>query len=110
MTKTPERAAKAFKFLTSGHDEDIQEIINGALFESANNGMVVVKDIEFYSTCEHHIMPFHGVAHVGYLPEGHVIGLSKIPRIVDHLPEGAPNSRKPDFTDCPFIVKEDPSN
>ncbi len=85
LTKTPERAAKAFRFLTSGHDEDIQEIINGALFESDNNGMVVVKDIEFYSTCEHHIMPFHGVAHVGYLPEGHVIGLSKIPRIVDHF-------------------------
>ena len=80
---TPQRAAKAFEFLTKGYREDITALLNGAIFQSANKDMVIVRDIEFYSLCEHHILPFYGKAHVAYLPKGKVIGLSKIPRIVD---------------------------
>lgn len=83
LLRTPERAAKAFEFLTSGYQEDIARLVNGAVFESKNSEMVVVRDIEFYSLCEHHILPFFGKVHVAYLPRGKVIGLSKIPRIVD---------------------------
>ena len=81
--ETPKRAAKAFQFLTSGYHIDIKKILNGATFTSNNDNMVIVKNIEFYSLCEHHLLPFYGQAHVGYLPNGKVIGLSKIPRIVD---------------------------
>ena len=83
LVGTPQRAARAFEFLTRGYGEDIDRLLNGAIFDSANRDMVVVRDIEFYSLCEHHILPFHGKVHVAYLPAGKVIGLSKIPRIVD---------------------------
>ena len=83
LARTPERAEKAFRFLTSGYETDIQSIVNGALFSEKNDGMVVVKDIEFFSMCEHHLLPFFGKMHVAYLPKDKLIGLSKIPRIVD---------------------------
>lgn len=83
LKDTPKRAAKAFEFLTSGYTQDTDTVINGALFPSDANDMVIVKDIELYSLCEHHLLPFIGKAHVGYLPTGKVLGLSKIARIVD---------------------------
>ena len=83
LLRTPERAEKALRFLTSGYQMDIDSIVNGALFTHECDGMVVVKDIEFFSMCEHHLLPFFGKMHVGYLPDKKVIGLSKIPRIVD---------------------------
>jgi GTP cyclohydrolase I len=83
LARTPERAEKAFRFLTSGYDTDVHSIVNGALFTDPADGMVVVKDIEFFSMCEHHLLPFFGKMHVAYLPAGKLIGLSKIPRIVD---------------------------
>lgn len=84
LIDTPERAANAMRYLTKGYHENIDDIINGALFESEMNEMVIVKDIEMYSMCEHHLLPFYGKCHVGYLPQGKVIGLSKIARIVDY--------------------------
>lgn len=83
LRKTPQRAARAFQFLTKGYKEDIGQLINDALFESENKEMVVVKNIELYSMCEHHLLPFIGKAHVGYIPNGKVLGLSKIARLVD---------------------------
>ena len=83
LKSTPKRAAKAFQFLTKGYKEDIDKIINGALFDSDNNDIVLVKDIELYSMCEHHLLPFIGKCHVAYIPDGKVLGLSKIARIVD---------------------------
>ncbi len=85
LIDTPERAANAMRYLTKGYQENLDDIINGALFESEMNEMVIVKDIEMYSMCEHHLLPFLGKCHVGYLPKGKVIGLSKIARIVDHF-------------------------
>lgn len=83
LLKTPERAAKAMQYLTHGYDLDPEEILKGALFKEDYSEMVIVKDIEVYSMCEHHILPFFGKAHVAYIPNGHVVGLSKIPRVVD---------------------------
>ena len=83
LVKTPKRAATAMKFLTSGYTANIDKIINGAIFDTETNGLVLVKDIEFYSLCEHHLLPFFGVCSVGYIPDRKIIGLSKIPRIID---------------------------
>ena len=83
LVRTPIRVEKALKFLTSGYDADIDGILNGALFTVDYSEMVVVKDIDFYSLCEHHLLPFFGKCHVAYIPRRHVIGLSKIPRLVD---------------------------
>jgi len=83
LLRTPERADKALRYLTSGYSTDLDEIVNGALFNQECDEMVVVKDIEFFSMCEHHLLPFFGKMHVAYLPKKKVIGLSKIPRIVD---------------------------
>ncbi len=83
LLRTPTRAAKAMAFMTQGYGQRVEEIVNGAIFESSNSEMVIVRDIELYSLCEHHLLPFIGRAHVAYLPQGKVIGLSKIPRIVD---------------------------
>jgi GTP cyclohydrolase I len=83
LLRTPERVDQALKFLTSGYRTDIQKVVNGALYEVKYDEMVVVRDIEFFSLCEHHLLPFFGKIHVAYLPKSKVIGLSKIPRIVD---------------------------
>jgi len=83
LLKTPSRVAKSLKFLTEGYNQDPKEILNKALFSSSNDEMVVVRDIEFYSMCEHHILPIIGRAHIAYIPDGKVVGLSKIPRIVN---------------------------
>ncbi len=83
LKDTPKRAARAFEFLTNGYREDIPKLVNGAIFDSDMDELVIVRDIELYSLCEHHLLPFIGKCHVGYLPQGKVIGLSKIPRIVD---------------------------
>jgi GTP cyclohydrolase I len=83
LLKTPERVAKALLYLTQGYDLDAKEILNSAMFTEEYSQMVIVKDIEVYSMCEHHMLPFFGKAHVAYIPNGHVVGLSKIPRVVD---------------------------
>jgi len=83
LLKTPERVAKALQYLTHGYDLDPAEILKGAMFEEDYSQMVVVKDIEVYSMCEHHLLPFFGKAHIAYIPNGHIVGLSKIPRVVD---------------------------
>jgi GTP cyclohydrolase I len=80
---TPKRVEASFKFLTKGYKQDIDRVLNGAIFEENYDEMVVVKDIDVFSLCEHHLLPFYGKAHVAYLPEGRIIGLSKIPRVVD---------------------------
>jgi GTP cyclohydrolase I len=83
IAKTPERAAKAIQFLTSGYDMNPAEILTSAMFDEEYHDMIVVKNIELYSLCEHHILPFFGKAHVAYIPNGRIVGLSKIPRVVD---------------------------
>ena len=83
LLKTPERVAKALLFMTKGYHEDIERLLNGALFPIEYDEMVIVKDIDFFSMCEHHMLPFFGKCHVGYLPNKKVVGLSKIPRVVD---------------------------
>jgi GTP cyclohydrolase I len=83
LLDTPERAAKALQFLTQGYQQTLEEVVNGAIFDSDSDEMVIVRNIEMYSLCEHHMLPFIGKCHVAYLPRGKVIGLSKIARIVD---------------------------
>lgn len=83
LLKTPERAAKAIQYLTSGNSQDPAKVLKSAMFAEDYHDMVIVKDIELYSLCEHHILPFFGKAHIAYIPNGHIVGLSKIPRVVD---------------------------
>ncbi len=83
LLKTPSRVYKAFSYFTKGYTQDPKEVLNQALFKSSNNEMVIVRDIEFYSLCEHHLLPIIGRAHVAYIPDGKVVGLSKIPRLIE---------------------------
>ncbi len=83
LVKTPERVAKAFRFFTEGYQNDPDEVLNGALFPIEYDEMVVIRDIDFFSLCEHHLLPFYGKCHVAYLPNGRIVGLSKIPRLVE---------------------------
>jgi GTP cyclohydrolase I len=83
LLKTPERASKAIQYLTSGYEMDAEKVLKSALFEESYSEMVIIKDIELYSLCEHHILPFFGKAHIAYIPNGRIVGLSKIPRVVD---------------------------
>jgi GTP cyclohydrolase IA len=83
LEKTPQRVEASFKFLTRGYHQDIEKVLNNAIFQEDYDEMVVVRDIDFFSLCEHHLLPFYGKAHVAYLPDGKIIGLSKIPRVVD---------------------------
>ncbi|AFI27214.1 GTP cyclohydrolase I FolE [Bacillus subtilis] len=85
LIKTPARATKALYFLTSGYKENLDEIFNGAIFNENSNDMVIIKNIEFYSLCEHHMLPFWGTCHVGYIPNGKIVGLSKVARLVNHF-------------------------
>ncbi|HWI35599.1 MAG TPA: GTP cyclohydrolase I FolE, partial [Burkholderiales bacterium] len=83
LLKTPDRVARALSFLTYGYRADVQEVINQALFTETSGGMIIVKDIELYSLCEHHMLPFYGRCHIGYIPDGKVFGVSKLARLVD---------------------------
>lgn len=83
LLKTPKRVAEAYQYLMQGYTQNVEDILNGAVFEEKYDEMVIVKDIDFYSMCEHHLLPFYGKVHVAYIPDGKIVGLSKIPRVVD---------------------------
>ncbi len=83
LVKTPHRAAEALRFMTHGYQQDVMDVLNGAIFEETYDDMVIVRDIEFFSLCEHHLLPFFGKAHIGYIPSGKIIGISKLARLVD---------------------------
>ena len=104
LLDTPKRVEKALRFLTSGYDADADSVLNDALFSVDYNEMVIVKDIDFYSLCEHHLLPFFGQCHVAYIPHGKVVGLSKIPRLVEMFrapPPGPGAAHQPDRRDDP---------
>ena len=85
LVRTPDRVAKAMHFLTAGYEMSVDDVVGSALFEEEHENMVMVRDIELYSLCEHHMLPFFGKAHVAYIPDGRIVGLSKLPRLVDHF-------------------------
>ncbi len=85
LLKTPHRVEKAIKFLTKGYHDNIEEIVNNAIFKAEDNEMIIIKDIEFYSLCEHHMLPFYGKCHIAYIPDKTIMGLSKFARITDHF-------------------------
>ena len=100
LRRTPERFEKAFRFLTSGYQQDPEKLLNGAMFTVSYDQMVLVKDIEFYSLCEHHLLPFFGRCHVAYIPDKKVVGLSKIPRLVNMFARRLHRPGTPDESNC----------